>query len=158
MRSYSTSNNAHGLHPYEWTDKLSYRKNLQCGRDEGQMPTIQGCCMSSSGAKRAFLSHLKQPSKKFTNIGSLHPMAVAILLVPGQCFLPHELGTILGLLLLSKNIFLREACSRIVFEGIPKTSIMHASCSTSFSPGKRGYPEKSSARMHPKLQMSIIVS
>ena len=59
--------------------------------------------MSSSGDNRALLSHLKQPSKKLTNIGSLHPMAVAILLVPGQCFLPHEFGTILGLLLLSAN-------------------------------------------------------
>ena len=32
---------------------------------------------------------------------------------------------------------------------------MHANCSTSFSPGKRGYPVYSSARMQPKLHMSI---
>ena len=64
-------------------------------------PTIQGCCMSSSEVIRWFLSQRKQPSKKLTNRGSLQPMATAMSLVPGQCFLPHEFGTILGLLLLS---------------------------------------------------------
>lgn len=35
------------------------------------------------------------------------------------------------------------------------TSIIHASCSTSFSPGNKGYPVYSSARIHPKLHMSM---
>lgn len=64
-------------------------------------PTIHECCMSSSGLNRWFLSHRKQPSKKLTNVGSLQPIATEMSFVPGQCFLPHEFATILGLLLLS---------------------------------------------------------
>lgn len=66
-------------------------------------PSIQGCCKSSSGVIRWFLSQRKQPSKKLTNKGSLHPIVSAMSLVPGQCFLPHEFGTIFGLLLLSAH-------------------------------------------------------
>jgi hypothetical protein len=39
----------------------------------------------------------------------------------------------------SKNIFLRDDCSMIARDGTPSTSMMHASCSASFSPGKSGY-------------------
>lgn len=35
--------------------------------------------------------------------------------------------------------------------GVPNTSIRQANCSTSFSPGKSGYPVYSSARMHPAI-------
>lgn len=66
-------------------------------------PSIQGCCKSSSGVIRWFLSQCKQPSKKLTNKGSLHPIVGPMSLVPGQCFLPHEFGTIFGLLLLSAH-------------------------------------------------------
>jgi len=41
------------------------------------------------------------------------------------------------------------------FSGGPNTSMMQASCSCSFSPGKMGTPVKSSARMQPSDHMSI---
>jgi hypothetical protein len=73
-------------------------------------PTIHECCMSSSGLDRWFLSHRKQPSKKLTNVGSLQPIATEMSLVPGQCFLPHEFATILGLLLLSDETMKYVKC------------------------------------------------
>lgn len=73
-------------------------------------PTIHECCMSSSGLNRWFLSHCKQPSKKLTNVGSLQPIATEMSLVPGQCFLPHEFATILGLLLLSDETMKYVKC------------------------------------------------
>lgn len=73
-------------------------------------PTIHECCMSSSGLNRWFLSHRKQPSKKLTNVGSLQPIATEMSFVPGQCFLPHEFATILGLLLLSDETMKYVKC------------------------------------------------
>lgn len=47
-----------------------------------------------------------------------------------------------------KNSFLRCALLMMDGSGTPRTSMMQASCSCSFSPGKIGTPVYSSARMH----------
>ena len=47
-----------------------------------------------------------------------------------------------------KNSLRRLDRLMISLSGTPKTSMIHASCSCSFSPGKMGTPVKSSARMH----------
>ena len=51
---------------------------------------------------------------------------------------PRELGTILGLPVESKKALRRLHSPTSLRGGTPSTSMMHASCSTSFSPGKRG--------------------
>lgn len=40
-------------------------------------------------------------------------------------------------------------------EGVPRKSVMMSNWWTTFFPGKRGFPVKSSAKMQPMLQMSI---
>lgn len=54
-----------------------------------------------------------------------------------------------------KNVLLLLHPSTILGGGMPSTSIMHDSWSDSSSPGKSGYPVSSSARMHPKLHISM---
>lgn len=39
--------------------------------------------------------------------------------------------------------------------GTPRTSMIQDNCSCSFSPGKMGKPVYNSARIHPKLHMSM---
>ena len=53
-------------------------------------------------------------------------------------------------------IFLRKG-ERCFYKMVSRahTSIIHASWSISFSPGKSGQPVQSSTRMHPKLHISI---
>ena len=52
-----------------------------------------------------------------------------------------------------KKSFFRELRSTRYLSGIPRTSILQASCSCSFSPGNIGYPVYISARMQPKLHI-----
>lgn len=52
-----------------------------------------------------------------------------------------------------KNNFRRELFSIKCFSGTPRTSIMHANCSCSFSPGNMGKPVNISARMQPRLHI-----
>ena len=54
-----------------------------------------------------------------------------------------------------KKRLLLVAWSRTFPLGRPRTSMIQASCSTSFSPGNKGYPVYSSARIQPKLHMSM---
>ena len=57
--------------------------------------------------------------------------------------------------LVPKNNFLRELRLTYSFSGIPSTSMIQDSCSCSFSPGKIGNPVYNSARMQPKLHISM---
>lgn len=70
--------------------------------------------------------------------GSLQRSTVRRSFAPGRLFLPRLLGTMRGWLELSKKIFLRGAESSMCFGGTSSTSMMHSSCSTSFSPGNSG--------------------
>ena len=58
--------------------------------------------------------------------------------VRGRRHLPRELGTILGLPVESKKALRRLHSPTSLRGGTPSTSMMQASCSTSFSPGKSG--------------------
>lgn len=40
--------------------------------------------------------------------------------------------------------------------GWPKTSMIHANCSTSFSPGNKGCPIYNSAKIHPKIKKKTL--
>lgn len=53
---------------------------------------------------------------------------------------------------LPKNNLLLVAVLMRSSGGMPRTSMIHANCSTSFSPGNNGYPVYSSASMHPGKQ------
>lgn len=100
--------------------------------------------------------------------------ACAKVLVPGRRLLPFELTTGRGAPVVSadtvrcrvliqagrdvpKKSLLRELRLMNSLSGIPKTSMMQASCSCSFSPGKMGKPVYNSAIMQPKLHMSIAI-
>lgn len=76
-------------------------------------------------------------------------------LLPGLRTLPREFLITRGVQFRSKNNCARGASPSIVAGGIPRTSIKHATCSTSSSPGKMGTPVYNSAIMHPKDHMSI---
>jgi hypothetical protein len=76
-------------------------------------------------------------------------------LLLGRRLLPLLLTVTLGLPTESKKSFLRVHFSTRCLSGGPKISMMQASCSCSFSPGKMGYPVQSSARMQPKDHMSM---
>lgn len=54
-----------------------------------------------------------------------------------------------------KNNLRREAIEMTSSDGAPSISIIHANCSTSFSPGNRGHPVQSSARIQPRDHMSM---
>jgi hypothetical protein len=84
------------------------------------------------------LSHRKQPSKNDRKGASVQRSAVDKSRDPGLRFFPLELATILGCSDESKNIFARLLLSIKWRGGTPMTSMMQASCSTSFSPGNRG--------------------
>lgn len=135
------------------------------GRDgrEGEMydfwpraSNIHGCLSPSSGDILIFGSHLRHPSKKSKNSLSLHFIAWLKVFVAGRFFLPLlEFATILGAPVESKKIFFLVEKSTMFLGGKPNTSITQANCSNSFSPGKRGYPVYNSAKIHPRLQISI---
>ena len=84
------------------------------------------------------LSQRRQPSKNDRKGASVQRRAVDKSRDPGLRFLPLELATMRGWREESKNIFALLLLS-IKWRGVtPMTSIMQASCSTSFSPGNRG--------------------
>lgn len=66
--------------------------------------------------------------------------------VPGFRFFPRELTNDRGWFFESKNTFLRFDFSNKSDGGNENTSMMHAICSCSFSPGKIGKPVYSSAK------------
>ena len=68
--------------------------------------------------------------------GALCPLRT---LDPGRRFLPLEFGTMRGVPSASKNVFLRVEARTMCSGGGPRISMMHSSCSVSFSPGNSGY-------------------
>lgn len=114
---------------------------------------------ASSGVIRFFGSHLKGKQRintnviillsgiwtyskhlliKSLNMGSLHRSACANAFEPGLRLRPFELVTHRGLHRESKNKRFRVAVLMRSSGGTPRTSMMQASCSTSFSPGNNG--------------------
>ena len=96
-------------------------------------------------------SHSKQRDTKSMKCESEHRSAWANDFVPGLRFLPFEFVIQRGLPRESKNKRRLTALVTTSSGGSPMTSMMHASCSTSFSPGKIGKPVYSSARMQPGI-------
>lgn len=138
--------------------------------------------MASSGVMRFSGSQCKQRATKSRKSASLHRRACASVFEPGRRFLPRELGIMRGfplesvqcnvlvfffflLLLLwfffaiylPKKSFLRALCSIRYRLGMPRISMIHASCSCSFSPGNNGSPVYNSAKIQPRLHMSIAI-
>jgi hypothetical protein len=95
-------------------------------------------CSLIRSAHLCALSQRKQPSKKERKGASVQRSAVDRSRDPGLRFLPREFATIRGCSDESKNIFALLLLSIKWRGGTPMTSIMQASCSTSFSPGNRG--------------------
>ena len=116
---------------------------------------IHGWRSAASALSRRSGSQVRQRATKSRNSSSRVRTAEASVLVPGRRRRPRELTTGRGAPVLSKKSLRREARSSSARSGTPSTSMMHASWSCSFSPGKMGYPVCSSGRMHPRLHMSI---
>ena len=116
---------------------------------------IQGCLIAGSGLSRLSGSQRRHLAMKSTKSSSLHLRACARVLVPGLRRFPFELTMGLGVPVESKKSLRRELLSTKYLSGSPKTSMMQASCSCSFSPGNRGAPVYNSAMMHPRLQVSM---
>ena len=106
--------------------------------------------MCGSQARHRFIKSKNFGSSLFTEKESS--------LVAGILLLPREFGTIFGYSSLSKYNLILELLSKNYFGGTFKISIIQAIYSYSFSPGKRGYPLWSSAKIHPKLHISIASS
>lgn len=87
------------------------------------------------------------------NNGSLQRNTCANGLVPGFRLRFFELVMQRGLPRESKNKRRRADWFKISSGGTFNTSMMHANCSTSFSPGNIGYPEYNSANIHPILMI-----
>lgn len=99
---------------------------------------IHGWRIACSGLMRRSGSQWRHLETKSTNSSSLQCRTCCSVLVEGLRRLPFELTTGLGAPVESKKSFLRELRSTRYLSGIPNTSMMQASCSCSFSPGKIG--------------------
>ena len=119
------------------------------------LPVMNSCWIASSGLRRRSGSHRRQRVIKSRKASSSHLSAAWRDLLLGRRRLPFVETVSRGLPRESKKIFLRVDFSMRCFSGGPKTSIMQANCSCSFSPGKIGYPVRSSARIQPSDHMSI---
>ena len=132
----------------------------------------KGCRSAASGFILLSGSQTRHFDIKSTNSSSLHFKTCCNDLLPGRRLRPLELTTVRGVPFASalhgepvdnylwildtpKNNFLRELLLTNSFSGTPRTSMMQDSCSCSFSPGKMGNPVYNSARMQPKLHISI---
>ena len=116
---------------------------------------MKGCDTAWSGRRRFSGSQRRHWERKSRNASSSHLMAPLRVLLLGRLLLPLLETVTRGLRDESKNSFLLDAFSIISRAGGPKISMIHASCSCSFSPGKMGYPVNSSAKIQPMLHMSI---
>jgi len=119
------------------------------------MPVMNSCLTASSGFKRFSGSQRIHFVRKSRKGSSSHFNTCVRVFDEGRRLRPLEETVRRGFPTESKNNFLRVLFSIRCFSGGPKTSIMHASCSCSFSPGKIGTPVNSSAIMHPTLHISI---
>lgn len=119
------------------------------------MPVMKGCLSAALGFIRFSGSHIKHLVMKSMKGSSSLFSTDWIDLEFGRRLLPLLLMTGRGAPVESyavlesksnakvdapKNILRRELFSTMYLSGTPSTSIKHASCSCSFSPGKIGYP------------------
>lgn len=118
-------------------------------------PVMKSCCSASSGFIRRSGSQRRQREIKSRNGSSSHFSACCRVLELGRRRRPFEETVRRGLPRESKKSFFRVLFSIRCFSGGPNTSMMHASCSCSFSPGKMGSPVYNSAKIQPKLHISI---
>ena len=125
------------------------------GRGGSLTPVINSWRSASWGVIRRAGSQRRQRAMKSRKASSSHFKDCLSSLELGRRRRPFDETVSLGLPRESKNSFLRVLFSIKCFSGGPNTSMIQASCSCSFSPGKIGYPVKSSARMQPTLHMSI---
>jgi hypothetical protein len=116
---------------------------------------MKGWFTASLGLRRRSGSQRRQREIKSMKASSSVLSACCKVLLLGRRLLPLLLTVTLGLPTESKNSFLRVHFSTRCLSGGPKISMMQASCSCSFSPGKMGYPVQSSARMQPNDHMSM---
>ena len=116
---------------------------------------MKGWLTASLGLSRRSGSQRRQREMKSMKASSSVLSACCRVLLLGRRLLPLLLTVTLGLPTESKNSFLRVHFSTRCLSGGPKISMMQASCSCSFSPGKMGYPVHSSARIQPKDHMSM---
>ena len=116
---------------------------------------IHSCCRASLGFILKLGSHARHLHIKSKKFWSSLLTAYYKVFVPGSLRIPLEFVTIFGYICPSKNNLILELFSRKCFGGTPKISIMQAICSCSFSPGNNGYPLCNSAKMQPRLHMSI---
>jgi len=132
----------------------------------GSLRRSQLCRRAADGVSRWAGSHSRHRFIKSRKSGSLHLRAAVRSLVPGRprglplrdrpvVRVPSPLVQYRGWPLELKKFLDRLERSRSRWGGIPISSIIHASWSPSSSPGRRGYPVRSSHRMHPKLHMSM---
>ena len=123
-------------------------------------PVIHGCFIAAIGLRRFSGSQIRHLAMKSTNSSSSALRICCNVLAPGRRRFPLELGTTLGwpsesaqaarCKLLSRSLgprpdlpkkfFFLVDFSTIALSGRPITSMMQASCSCSFSPGKIGKP------------------
>jgi hypothetical protein len=102
------------------------------------IPVTNSCVEAWSGRIRLSGSQRRHCVRKSRKASSSHLIALWSVLELGRRRRPFEETVTRGLPIESKNSFLRELFSMRCFSGGPKISIMHASCSCSFSPGKIG--------------------
>ena len=120
--------------------------------------SIQGCRKAGWGFRRLSGSHVRHFETKSRNSSSSHFRIAPRVLAPGRRRFPLALTKGRGAPLASKNNLRRDALSTMKRSGTPKTSMMQANCSCSFSPGNMGTPVYSSARMQPRDHMSIAMA
>lgn len=118
-------------------------------------PVMNSCRTASSGFKRLSGSHRRQRVKKSRNGSSSHLRTCCKVLEDGRRLFPFDETVRRGFPSESKKSFRRVLLSIRCFSGGPKTSMMQASCSCSFSPGNMGTPVYNSAKIQPTLHISI---
>lgn len=118
-------------------------------------PVMNSCLIASSGRSRRSGSHRKQRARKSTKASSSHLRTCCNVLDEGRRLRPLDDTVNRGLPMESKNSFFLVLFSIRCFSGGPNTSMMHASCSCSFSPGKMGTPVYNSAKIQPTLHISM---
>jgi len=118
-------------------------------------PVMNSCLFASCGFIRRAGSQRRHRAMKSRKASSSHFKTWRSSFELGLLRLPLEDTVNRGLPIESKNNFFRLLFSIKCFSGGPNTSMMQASCSCSFSPGKMGYPVYNSASIHPTLHMSI---
>ena len=118
-------------------------------------PVKNSCLTASSGFIRLSGSQRRHRVRKSRKASSSHFRTCCRVFEDGFRRRPFEETVSRGFPIESKNNFFRVLFSIKCFSGGPKTSMMHANCSCSFSPGNIGYPVYNSANMQPTLHMSI---